>query len=649
MKTKQDHIRSLIDQINAQKPTFTGSIRAVASDGVKADAPKTFEISISSEAPYERWFGVEVLGHKSNEVDMAWLTSGNAPLLLQHDHNQQIGVISAARLEGGRVTASVRFGRSALAREIQQDVEDEIRTNVSVGYRVDEMVLVRQGKEAEPDEYRITKWRPHEASVVSVPADQSVGTNRAANAAQTNPTTTKESNTMNAEALSKKAIELGLNPDASLESVFAAERAAGSAASESQHKSEMARRDTITAFGKTHKLEADAQRFIADGKSAEAFQQYVLQKYSDGHTPLKQIGDFSKSEQKDLSKFSIVRAMRALADGDRLTGIEAEVCRLGMEEAKLCGITGARGNSIMLPSVMLRATAMSTGSNAGGEFVPTIVSPNVIDTLRNRMIFGRMGGKILTGLAGNLDLPKVTTSPSGSSVAEAGALSDATIATAEINLSPKRIGATLPYSKQLFLQSSPDVDAFVTDQLLQACALRTDWLMINGDGTTAGHWYGLLNYSGVGSVDSGTDGKQPTLADIIGLETAVSVANADVDNLFYLTSAKGRGMLKQTAKVASTDSVMLWSETNMVNGYKGQVSNQIPQNVTKGSETTNTTSIIFGNFNAAIIGFFGGQEVIVDPYTLAKNAQVQVTVNMFADGDIETPGSFAVMSGVHQS
>ena len=64
---------------------------------------------------------------------MTWLNSGNAPLLLQHDHNQMIGKIESAKLEGGRVTAVVRFGRSSLAQEIKQDVEDGIRTNVNVG------------------------------------------------------------------------------------------------------------------------------------------------------------------------------------------------------------------------------------------------------------------------------------------------------------------------------------------------------------------------------------------------------------------------------------------------------------------------------------------------------------------------------------
>jgi HK97 family phage major capsid protein len=646
---KTDAIRSLIEQINAENPTLTGRIRAIEPQGERAESSDgLYEFSFSSEEPYERWFGIEVLGHDDGEVRMDWINSGNAPLLLQHDHDRQIGVIESARINNGRGTAVVRFGKSALAQEIRQDVDDGIRTNVSVGYRINDMKLVRTA-ETGTDEYRVTDWMPFEVSSVSVPADMSVGTNRAAGAATEN-IKTKESKMDN---LKKKAVELGLTEDASPEAIIAAaEKAAGTAGrreAENAHKTELHRRDAISALAKQHKLEADAKAFIEDGRSAADFQAHILSKYESGYTPLAQLTDLSVKEQKDVSGFSLLRAVSLLANGQPLDGVEREVSAMGADEAKICGIESSRGNAIMVPSMLMRATAASTTATAGGEFVPSVTSANVIDTLRNQIVIGRIGGRILTGLAGNLKLPKITTSPSGSSATEVGTLSNATIVTAELELSPHRIGATIPYSNQLFLQSSPDVDALLRDQLIKACALRADYLMLNGDGTSDGQWYGILNYSGVGSVASGDNGKAVALADIVGLETEVAADNADVGNLRYLTSARGRGILKQTPRVASTDSIMLWGNDNMMNGYQAEVSNQVPSNVTKGTETSNTTSIVFGDWNKAILGFFGGQEVVVDPYTLAKNAQTQITVNMFADGDLEHAEAFAVMDGVHQS
>jgi len=201
-------------------PVITNAERAEGED-----AEYLFKLSFSSEEPYERWFGMEILGHKKSEVDMGWVKSGTAPLLNQHDPADLIGVIESAKLESGRGTAVVRFGKSARAQEIRLDVIDGIRTNVSVGYRVHEMKLVESADDG-PDIYRVTKWQPLEVSLVALPADLSVGVGRsdseierAAPAAASQ----KKENNMDLKARAKK---MGLHEDASEESVLAAERAA---------------------------------------------------------------------------------------------------------------------------------------------------------------------------------------------------------------------------------------------------------------------------------------------------------------------------------------------------------------------------------------------------------------------------------------
>ena len=128
-------------------------------------------IGVSSEEPVERSFGMEVLGHRADEVNMEFISSGRAPLLLDHDMTKQIGVIEEFKLDevAKRTIAIVRFGKSQLAREVFQDVVDGIRMNISVGYRVDK--LERTGKDDET--YYRASWTPMEVSSVSVPADQS--------------------------------------------------------------------------------------------------------------------------------------------------------------------------------------------------------------------------------------------------------------------------------------------------------------------------------------------------------------------------------------------------------------------------------------------------------------------------------------------
>jgi len=132
---------------------------------------RTVRIGVSSEEPVERSFGMEILSHKADDINMEFINSGRAPLLLDHDMTKQIGVIEDFRLDetAKRTIAVVRFGKSRLASEVFEDVKDGIRMNISVGYRVNKLMRIKDSKEVA---YRAA-WTPMEVSSVSVPADQS--------------------------------------------------------------------------------------------------------------------------------------------------------------------------------------------------------------------------------------------------------------------------------------------------------------------------------------------------------------------------------------------------------------------------------------------------------------------------------------------
>ena len=140
---------------------------------------RTVELAFSSEEPYERSFGVEILDHDQQSADFSRLHSG-APLLVNHDPNDQIGVVESARIDDDRVgRAVVWFGKSQRAQEIFGDVQDGVRRLVSVGY------YVKQVEKAERDgdelaTYRVSSWQPLEISLVAVPADPTVGVGRSA-------------------------------------------------------------------------------------------------------------------------------------------------------------------------------------------------------------------------------------------------------------------------------------------------------------------------------------------------------------------------------------------------------------------------------------------------------------------------------------
>jgi len=133
---------------------------------------RTVPAALSSETPVARWFGTEVLSHEKDAVDLSRAAEG-LPLLFGHNQDQPIGIVENVRLKDGRLRGLLRFSNNSRAREIFQDVQDGFLKNISIGYTVD-----RWEESADSDEIRVTGWTLLEASVVTVPADASVGINR---------------------------------------------------------------------------------------------------------------------------------------------------------------------------------------------------------------------------------------------------------------------------------------------------------------------------------------------------------------------------------------------------------------------------------------------------------------------------------------
>lgn len=150
--------------------TFT-----VERDGIDEES-RTAWMSISSEAPYERYWGIEVLDHKTKSIRTERMSRG-APLLVGHDPADQVGVVERFEVTSDkRMRILARFSRSQRAEEIFRDVIDGIRRNTSVGYMIHDLKL--ESKNGDQETYRVTDWEPYEGSIVSIPADPSVGVGR---------------------------------------------------------------------------------------------------------------------------------------------------------------------------------------------------------------------------------------------------------------------------------------------------------------------------------------------------------------------------------------------------------------------------------------------------------------------------------------
>jgi len=571
---------------------------ALEASPVNADK-RTVQIAVSSEEPVERSFGKEVLEHSSEAIDLSFLASGRAPLLLDHDPEQQIGVIESVDLDSSarRLRATVRFGKGKLAKEVFDDVVDGIRANISVGYSINK--LVRQG-----DSYVAKSWRPVEASIVSIPADVTVGVGRSSEPKQPlieTPIIVEE----------RKMSDIDIN-------AVKAEAAAEAAKTAQRNAAE------IVALGARHNVSDMAREAIAAGRSIEEFRGEVLEKIGSQRALEDQTIGMTK---KEVKSFSLMRAINALANPhDRKAqedaAFEFECSRAAAKQY------GRTAQGIMLPAEVLRTWKRDLNSADEADlFGEDYRGDAFIDVLRNASSVMRAGATTLNGLSGDVRIPKKTAAASAAWIAsEGGAASESEMTVGNVAMTPKTLGAFTDITRQLMIQSSMDVERLVRDDLAQALALAIDLAALEGSGAS-GQPTGVLNASGVTKV-SAFAGVNPTFAEVVGLETAVADNNALSGNLGYIMRSNMAGALKTTEKASGT-AQFVYDGTNL-NGYNAYVSNQ-------GTDG----NIYFGNWSDVLVGFFGGLDIVVDPYTASTSGTVRIVALQSTDVAVRHGESFA--------
>ena len=575
--------------------------RATALDARAIDEKtRTVNIAVSSELAVDRSFGKEILVHEANAIDMEFLASGRAPLLLDHDMEKQIGVIESVELSGDKVLrAKVRFGRSALAQEVFQDVVDGIRSNVSVGYRVNKMERSPTDKNA----YLVRSWSPLEVSVVSIPADPSVGVGRSAAALEPKPTV---------EPSIRKEAKMADEVNLDAVRAEAAEAAARNAAA-------------IIDLGARHNKRDLADAAIKSGKSIEQFRGELLDVIgNDKPLDNSEIG----MTKKEVRNFSIVRAIAALANpGDRRLR-EAAAFEFEASEAAAQRY-GRSAQGLMVPVDVLGVWKQrDLNTSDDNEIVATnLLAGDFIDVLRNSASVMAAGARMLPGLVGNVAIPKKTAASSGGWIStEGGAASESEPTFGTVSLTPKTVGAFTDMTRQLILQSTPSVEALVRDDLTQALALAIDKGALEGTGLS-GQPTGILNTSGVNKPTSFA-AAVPTFAEMVALETAVAEDNALMGNLAYITDAATYGGLKTKAKDAGSGMFVL--ENGQANGY----------NVIRSQQAT-AGNVYFGNFSDLLIGMWAGLDLTVDPYTASTSGTVRIVALQTVDVAVRHAVSFA--------
>lgn len=574
-------------------------VRSMHMDDQVVDAGKRrVKVAVSSEEPVERSFGIEILDHKPGSIDLSFLNSGRAPLLLDHDPTQQIGVVESVTLDGSarRLRATVRFGKNGLAKDVFDDVEDGIRGNISVGYQINK--LEKEGKET----FRAVSWMPMEVSIVSIPADRTVGVGRSA---ADNLTTT-----VNATPI-KEATMADFDMDAVK---------AEAARTASKETAEMFR------LAAAHNKRELADKAVAAGRSLAEFRGELLEAIGNKPLDTQDVG----LTTKEVRKFSLMTAIRAMANPtDRRAQEEARFEFEASAAAQRANGTEARG--LMIPTDVLRTwskrdlnttddSALVAQDYRGGDF---------IDVLRNASSVMQAGSTMLSGLKGNVTIPKKTAASSAGWIStEGGAASESEFSDGSVTMTPRTLGAFTDLTRLMMMQSSLDIEALVRDDLSRAIALAIDLGALQGSGSS-GQPTGIKNVSGVNKPSSFA-AVNPTFAEVVALETYVAEDNALLGNLAYILPAGMYGALKTTAKASGQGLFVVEQPGNTINGYRAIVSNQ----VTSGD-------LFFGNFADLLIGMYGGLDILVDPYSSASSGNVRIRALQTVDVAVRNAVSFA--------
>lgn len=600
-------------------------------DRAKIDVEKrTVPVVFSTETAVDRGNYDEILDHGA--ADMGRMA--DAPLLLNHDMRQQVGVVDSSAIDGKEGRAIVRFSKSALGEEIFNDVKDGIRKQASVGYERTKAIS-RTKLEGGRDAIRFA-WAPFEISITPVGADPNAGLGRSEDLTQDPLNDIMKRNLLFAPDAAAGAgtttvdrAAVTLEVETNLLKRFNEINAAAEAIGKQFPEAEKTFREL-------------AQKAIGSGMTAEAFNAELLKSIPGIRKADMQTADIGMTE-KDQKRYSILRGIQSVLETGKVGGFELD-CH--QEVAKRC--KGLPYSGFLVPADVAvdlgaagRGRSMANGyrdlnvttAAQGGNFVQTSLAP-LIEILRNRMVTNRLGVQTLSGLQGNIAIPRQSGAATAYTLAEAAVLTKSTQAINQISLSPHRVGAWNAYTKQLLLQSSTDVENFIRDDLMKVLAIKLDKLVLDGSG--GADPIGILNTTGIGSV---TFGAAATWAKLISFETALSVANADLGKMAYATTPTVRGVLKAAAKIGTTFPVFIWESTGnsdgpndgVVNGYRAAVTNQIAGN-----------AVYFGNWEDDIMAMWGGYDVVVDPYTSATSATVNITVNSFVDNAVRHAASFSV-------
>ncbi|HAJ7280839.1 TPA: major capsid protein [Escherichia coli] len=640
-----------------------------------------FEIAFSSTQPYQRQFWDEqnqemvvldeILVHTPEAVDLSRLNN-NAPLLFNHNFDNHIGVVCNARIDADNVgRALVKFSKhGTLANDIRNKVIEGTMEKISVGYDIKEYHI-----DYAKSQLIVTKWSPFELSVVSVPADDSVGLNRSLNTitvnleakrdmtkeqieqvkdeeekevAQVEETPVEENKESEVEETQERQVEENEENENLEDGKDAEHPESVDDDSSTVREAEEIKEEREAAPVEEEKIEEVAERSEEDEEeireiarelniddeelkralankemTPEAFRTKALNNITNAQRNNEQIKD-SKMEKT----FDLNNVIRSLVDGEALGANEAEFSAMAATATMQRG-RAARGGSVFVPAAAMRAAAAgNTKADLTAITDEKLMTESYIEMLMPESVLGRLGVTVYSGLNAPTAIPKMTKSSVDAFgfVDENGAAPESKAEFANVKLSPKTFAGGNPISRQS-LKTVPGIATLITDHINKAVRIKLEQLILSDKENARGP-AGLVKQL----VDGGRVEKKAAFSykDFLKEIAKLTDAGVPAQAIKFAMSGATAAELESTLKDNGVSGYII--ENGKLAGYEVVTSGVIPAD-----------HIVLGDFSGITIGEWGGLELDMDDTTYRAQSAIVPRIWVDLDYVVTQPEALKVL------
>ncbi len=356
--------------------------------------------------------------------------------------------------------------------------------------------------------------------------------------------------------------------------------------------------------------------------------------------------------QSELDGFSFARMITGLASG-KLDGLEREMS----DEAAMKSRRSQPAGGAFIPASVLshrgqgRRDMYAGVDSAGGYAVGHTEAMSFIDLLRASSLVLELGATELNGLEGDYSESKLTGGVSATWLEEGETSTESTPTWGQVKLHARRVCADIEFSESLAMNTNANIEMRVRKLIADQLAQAIDIAAINGDGAGSTP-LGIMNTTGIGAVEMGTNGLAVTYAKLIDLEGEIDVDNAMTGAPAFLTNTSVKKKLRTTLRETTNGDDFIYEPDpsdrrfGLVAGYRCGVSNNIPSTIEKGSSGATLSAIILGVWQELLVGSWGDMSIIVDPFSKRTQRITGVNIARYCDVAVRHAESFAVIDDI---